>query len=215
MEARARLLAESIRAFATDLQAAGGDAVDPALVVLLAAPLARLTKMIIPNVHQKIDEIVYADEQCGKLRVSREQHGHDLSDEQGGHFELKVSVCSKRGGRCNFNWPVPKADGTIAGRRAKLVESVKEKTRGGHAVLQVKDGLQRKIAEYKLTEPFLVAYFERLPLGKADKHNMACEQCHTCGGFHRMDKLQAASDAMAARKAVEWRSFFNTMPSQC
>ena len=203
----ARALADQLDAMAATLQASG--ALDAATVAILAAPLARLTRIIIPHAHQKLDEIVYAADHA--LTVSAKPHGHDLED-AGAHVELKVSVCpmSSARRRCHFNWPIP-VGVTDAERRAKLVASVRDKTRGGYAVLQVRDGLQRVTHEYRLSEAFLVGYFERVPLGKCANHNMGATECRVCKQFHRLLALHEAS-----RDGVtDWTFLQKPVPSQC
>jgi hypothetical protein len=219
VDARARKLADDLRALYADLQREAvrtGTDTPAGVFAVLAAPLAQLTKMIIPDVHQKIDEIIYAAEHG--LAVNPHQHGHDLADAAGRHIELKVSVAKGRWPKCNFNWPVPKG-ATPTERRTKLLASVEEKTRGGHAVLEVRSGAHALLATYTLSSAFLAAYFARVPLGAADKHNMACEQCKTHGTFHRIAKMQAASERMAAAAndpgVVAWTALFARTAAQC
>lgn len=130
------------------------------------------------------------------LRVNPHQHGADLLDPAGNHIELKVSICKGPVKRCNFNWPVPKG-ATEGERRAKLLNSIAEKVRGGKAILIVRNGIGAELVKYELSSTFLMQYFARITLGTCGNHNMGCVYCVACKTFHRLDKFQAASNAGA------------------
>jgi len=214
MQRRAAALALELESFRQALIAAGGDAPDPALVKIIAVPLCKLVKMTIPNAHQKLDEVVFGAE--NGLDVQEHQHGADLKDADGNSFELKVSVCTKKNRKCNFNWNIPR--GKIAEvRRFKLLASVREKTGGGGAILRVVDAFGALIAEFKFSEAFLLAYFNRLAFGASGNHNLGCTRCRTCDGFHRLEKLRGANDifALAEPWKVDWTAVFAPTAAHC
>lgn len=157
-----------------------------------------------------MDEIVYAAE--NDLEVSPLQHGADLIDKANNHHELKVSICKAPRHRCNIDWHIPKAE-TPETRREKLLASIKEKVRGGGATLIIRNGKGKQLARYTLSESFLLGYFERVKLGKSDVHNMGCSLCMKCKTFHRLDKLQRASDLLNSSDnnelpGAEWEAVF-------
>jgi len=203
-------LSKAIDEFYAAIQDSGGDdALDPAVLKLVAAPLCKLTKMIIPNVHQKIDEVAYADDHM--LIVCEDQHGADLHDSEGNSFELKVSVCTSR---ANFNWNIPA--GTTSKNRRSLLKSVETKTEGGGAIFVVKSKSSKLLAEYKFSSAFLLAYFARVPLGSSKNHNMGCKQCTNCRKFHRLDKLQQNNDLFEENPGgVDWNSVFAPTAANC
>ena len=184
----AKRLCTQVAKFRTRIVNQGGERPDPELVDILGAELCRLVKLLIPNVHQKLDEFIYAQE--NNLKVNEVQHGADLIAKDDGLWELKVSTVKKTTkSRCNFNWPIVKnANADV--RRKKLLANIKEKTQGGGAILIAKDSLQKELAEYKLTHDFLMEYFKQLELTDCATHNMGCEQCSVCKGFHRLEKLK-------------------------
>jgi len=206
-------LAVDLMAAARQCQASK-EPIDPQIVALLQVPLCRLTKMLVPNAHTKMDEIVYAADH--NLELNSATHGHDLRDKQGNHIERKVSVCTTRANYCNFNWNIPQAP-TLEERRKKLLESIKEKTQGGFASLEVTDGDGRRLAEFTLCEGFLLEYFARITIEKSNNHNMGCSRCKTCHKFHRLEKLQAASNGYPIdfMSEDEWVVFMKHTPSQC
>lgn len=106
---------------------------------------------------------------------------------------------------------------TLEERRANLVKSIEEKTKGGGAVYQIRDGLHRLMAEYKLSHGFLMEYFRRVKITvKSRVHNMGCEQCPKCKSFHRLDKLKEASDMFdESPNDVEWNPLFKKINSEC
>jgi hypothetical protein len=199
----------------------GATEVDPVIYEMLAVPLCRLAKIIIPDINQKVDEIVYAADH--NLQVNRAAHGADLHDADGNHYELKVSVCKQPLKRCNFNWPVPKG-GNEADRRARLLASVREKVKGGYARFIVRNGVGADLFTYTLSEEFLVGYFSRIRLGKGGNHNMGGEYCTRCECFHRLIRYHMASMHLAKGKSLEWTdlvtpircpfSYYSTRPKK-
>lgn len=191
--------------------------VDPEVVAILAAPLARLAKMVIPDVHAKIDEVIVAADYPG-LAVNANTHGYDLVDAHGNHIEVKTSVCKERAPKCNFNWPVPKGTND-AERYAKLRASIQEKVAGGFAWLFIRDGMHRQLYRYELSEAFLLEYFARVPLGISTVHNMGCQRCKSCKHFHRLDRMQHLATKMANAKVAvtdaEWNELFERIDAHC
>jgi hypothetical protein len=154
---------------------------------------ARLAVALIPNAHCKLYEVAFAG--AGGYAVNDALRGHDLTDvATGAHVEYKRSVVTRTRPRCNFNWCVPP---DAPDRRARLLASVRAKVGGpgGHARLEVVDGTGRLLRAFVLRGDFLLAYFERAPLGRSGNHNMGCARCRRCGRFHRLERMQAASDA--------------------
>lgn len=162
------------------------------------------------DIHQKVDEIVYAADH--NLQVNRDNHGADLHDTEGNHYELKVSVCKQPMKRCNFNWPVPKGDSEDE-RRSRLLASVHNKVKGGYARFIVRNGLGVDLFVYTLSEEFLVGYFARIKLGKCGNHNMGGEYCTHCERFHRLDRFQEASDQLAKGESIQWTTIVS--PVRC
>jgi hypothetical protein len=196
------------------VQEAGGESPDQKVVDILAVPLCKIVRLLIPSVHQKIDEIVYAEEH--KLVVQEKQHGADLKGSDGKSIELKTSKCTVRSPNCNFNWPLAACKNEVE-RKEKVLKSIKEKTgNGGEAVLIVKDGLDREIAKFRLSGVFLHEYFSRLTLGKSPNYNMGCKRCGTCLKFHRLEKLQAASTLYGQDpNSVDWGALLKPCPADC
>lgn len=225
MEVRAKKLADELVKFHADLlKETPKDAIEaPASIAsALAVPLARLVRALVPNAQTKLDELVYAAD--NDLQVNPNTKGYDLKTADGKHIERKVSVCTTRSPKCNFNWPVPpvqEKDTADASKRRKiLLESVTEKTKnGGGAIFEVQDGLGRTLATYKLHEHFLIAYFSRIKLHKSDVHNMGCARCSTCHRFHRLHNMAVASLQMEAAggdpNVVDWSLFTKKVASDC
>jgi hypothetical protein len=198
-------------------ESASGD-LSPEVRAALTVPLCRLTKMIIPNVHQKIDEHVYAADHPEYV-VNAHQHGADLVavGDATHKRELKVSVATVANKHtCNFNWNVPALGKPLAVRRAELLASVREKTAGGGATFVIRDGLGRELASYTLSDVFLQGYFARIPLGdKTRNHNLRAARCPSCHAFHRLAKLQKFSDLYRELTAAEWASVMGQTLTDC
>lgn len=155
------------------------------------------------DVHQKIDEIIIADERKD-LKVSTHQHGADLKGAKGECYEVKVSVCTTRARTCNFNWPIPNK-GKDTERRTKLLESITAKTKSGGAILRINDGKAAKIAEYEFSHDYLVGYFQRIKLGESNNHNMGCQRCSSCKGFHRLERMKYVDKQVRKNcRRVDW-----------
>lgn len=211
-EKLALLLTQTYEKIATLKNAAD---LDPEIKAILAAPLCRLTKMIIPNVHTKIDEIIYAAD--NELEVNNAPHGHDLVDKDGKHIERKVSVFNPKTKRCNFNWNIPEAQ-SVEYRQILLHKSIVEKVKdGGYASLEVTDELGRTMVEFKLGANFLSQYFVNLPIGRSRVHNMGCERCDKCNKFHRLEHMQELSNyADKNPKAILlWKDLHKRIAAQC
>jgi hypothetical protein len=195
------------------------ESVHDAVASRLTVPLCKLTRLLVPNVNQKIDEIVYAAEHG--LEVNQGSKGVDMKDAQGRRIELKVSCVREKAGLCNVNWPLPPATLGEAERRLQLIASTKEKVGdGGYAQIVIKNKTGKDIASIRLDGAFLIEYFSRLPLPTSNNHNMGCTRCKVCKLFHRLEKLQMCSTAFAkaAFKAEEfdWVSLFaDKVKSQC
>jgi hypothetical protein len=200
-----------------DLTATGSvtdEAPTPDIVSQLALPIARLTKLLIANSHQKLDEVIFAAE--NNLTVSPHQHGTDLFDEQKTPIELKVSVVTRSNKHtAHFNWNIP-GKGTVAiARRHLLLENLKQKIEHGKAILLIKSGNARQVAKFTLSYAFLKEYFTRIAIGTSDKHLMSAAQCRKCHLYHRFVKYQEASDAMEKGGKVDWIKILSVTRSQC
>lgn len=218
MEERARRLAQELVDFHKELLRITPiieTEAPAALGVILAVPLARLTRTLIPNAQSKLDEIVFAADNT--LKVNANTKGHDLSTSEGVHIERKVSTYTKKTPKCNFNWSIPKAD-TPEKKLDLLLASITEKTRGGCAILEVQDGLTRTLATFVLHEKFLLAYFTRLKCN-SDRVNMGCARCRNCHKFHRLQNLADASKLMLESggdpDVVAWLLLFAETSANC
>lgn len=190
-------------------------------------PACLLTKILAPDVRQKLDEYLYAAQNTN-YRVNTCQHGADLIDkETGSSTELKVSTCiinqparpDKNGkfvkpiAKASVIWPMPKYDpkGDQEARRKKVLANMLVKTHSGGAVIRVVNGMQALIKEYHLSHAFLMGYFERAELGTSTSYNMGCPMCKHCKSFHRLDRLQDYSDRMGKEGKLsddEWKKVF-------
>lgn len=199
------------------------ESVDDEICDLLRVPICLFAKLVVPDIHQKVNEIVYADR--NDLTVNKKQHGADLFQTnvetgQRSHVEHKKSRCPRRGRRCNFNWRLPPARLPKEERRKKLLKSISEKTGGpeGHAVLEIVDGMDRLLHSYKLAGSFLLGYFSRIELGKSDNHNMGCARCSRCRKFHRMEKLQLYNNSFIKNGYLteqEWNQLLTKTKQSC
>jgi hypothetical protein len=207
VSAHAQVLVDHLRAH-PDYQ------LSPDLVKKLV-PMAVLLKIAMPDVQQKLNEFIFAAENPN-LTVNKHQHGADLKDKRdNSSVEHKVSVVTKTKPRCNFNWPIPKG-ATEQERRANLLESIRTKTKGGKAVLQVKNGLDTELTSFHFQCEFLMEYFSRITLGESNNHNMGCTRCGDCGDFHR---LRALADLQqkppALRTEAHWKAALAERPAHC
>jgi len=207
------VIAAHSEALIQELRAHPDQPLDVALVQRLA-PVAMLLKIVIPDIHQKIGEVIFAAEHP-ELSVCKHQHGADLKDDKGGRFEHKVSVVTNVRPRCNFNWPVPKG-ATPDERRKKLLDSVREKTAGGGAILEVKNGLGVAQATYRFSNEFLLDYFSRIEIGTSGNYNMGCVRCSDCSAFHRLQVLVDLQRKPAAdRTRSDWAAVLGSVPIHC
>lgn len=156
---------------------------------ILKVSLCRITKLLVPNVQRKIDEISTADEL--NLIVSKSERGADMLDEFGNKYELKVSVCSaKKSFKSNFNWPIPKCSDTDLTRK-KLLEQVIEKTGGveggAYFIAKTKKGVI--VNKYFINGALMYSFFEHLPLHNRSTYNFGSARCNTCHKYHRLEKF--------------------------
>lgn len=155
--------------------------------------LCKMTKMIIPNIHQKIGEIIEL-ENIKKVNpdsiISNKQHGVDIIVNKDSHVEIKESIIKASSGyKCNFNWNVP--TGTTHDNRTNLINSVNEKTKNGHARFIIKDHIGKEVKRYEYSNEFLVEYMKRVDINTKTKNiNFGCKQCQKCYSFHRLDTLK-------------------------
>jgi hypothetical protein len=203
IERRALVLRRDILELYEMISRSSGDRVEREIVEILEPALCSLAKLVIKDCHQKMDEKIYAHE--NGYSVCENQHGPDLKDGKGNFTELKVSRCTGKIKKCNFNWHLPKATSEPE-RRTKILESIRAKTEGGGAHLLIKDGKDRQIAKFVLSHEFLMEYFSRIKIGRCDNHNMGCSMCASCTKFHRLEALQQANDVFSVygRMAVDW-----------
>jgi hypothetical protein len=213
----------------TKLLLRSGDERPPQHVVdQVLVPACLLTKILAPDVRQKLDEYLFAA-QNSSYRVNTNQHGADLIDKDtGSSTELKVSTCivnpparhNKHGKfvkpvpKASVMWPMPKYDskGDQKARRKKVLESMRAKTDSGGAIIRVVNGMQALLKEYHLSHAFLMGYFKRADLGTSTAYNMGCPLCKHCNSFHRLDRFQKYSDRMDKEKGElteeEWKEVF-------
>jgi len=185
-----------IKNYLTEIYASLGKEEEDSELILwirseLKYPLSLTLKFLVPDIHQKINEIIYSHER--NLSVLSQQHGADLQDVDGNCHEHKTSIW-KKGGKCNFNWPIPprkKDDIDDEKRRKKLIESVKSKTKGGTAIFEIKDYHQNLLYSFVFRHAFIVEYFNRVPLGGSNVYNFGCDRCRYCNKFHRLERLKS------------------------
>lgn len=100
----------------------------------LAAPLCKMAKLIVPDIRNKLEEIVQADNYEG-IYVLRDMHGADAFNAENDQFEIKVSAPSLKNDkmRSNFNWIIPHSTSkglSIAQKKAQLLNDNAIKTGG-------------------------------------------------------------------------------------
>ena len=197
-----------------ELSEGGEEFVDPKIVQLLAVPVAKLTKLLILNSHQKLDEVIFAGE--NNLKVNPHQHGPDMFDTNNNPIELKVSVITQSNkNTAHFNWPVPQKGKSEADRRKALLESIINKTKNGSVIMIVKNGRSKEVTRFTLSHQFLYDYFTRVKIGTSDKHLMSAAQCNKCKQFHRFAKYQEASDTLKKGRKVDWNQVMSKTYAQC
>ncbi len=161
----------------------------------LSVILCKMVTLIIDNAHQKMEEIIVADEK--KWTVNDKTYGADLYDEKGNPIELKVSKGkAKTNYKTNFNWPVPKPELDVKERRPMLLKQVKEKTGGSDEIgvqFVAKNSRNSVINVYEFSGKFIYSYFAYLPdnyFPKCDKYNFGCTRCKKCEKYHRLEYLK-------------------------
>lgn len=121
---------------------------------------------------------------------------------------MKVSVVTSKSKRCNFNWNVPKEKKGMT-RRETLINSVKEKTKGGGACFIIKDGLGNELKRYNFSEGFLLGFFNNVKIG-GDNINMGCQRCTKCKKFHKLDKMQEYNNLFEKdNSSINWDNVLN------
>ncbi len=181
----------------------------------LGLAAVRLVKMLIKDAHRKMDEHIAAAENP-HLKVSEKAHGADLHDRKTGSKTEHKSVTSKgTNSSANVNWPIGKPGGASRRRREKVLESIKDKTDAGGAIISIKDGFGREFKEYRLSHEFLMGYFARVPLGSCGNHNMGCKRCPDCGEFHRLAKFEHYSNLERELDEKDWREVFAQTAFRC
>lgn len=204
MEADMVILAQKINETCNWIQKSFEDIDDvpPHISKHLAYPAARLANILLP--FQKLSETIYASK--NQLTINTHQQGHDLEDVTGRRIEHKSSKASKittidknnatikkkNRRHCNVNWVFPSIKLSHIEREKQLIDSIDEKTNNGYMVVEVKNGLDKPIQIYNLSNTFLKEYFMRIYKNK-ERINLGCDQCDTCGHFHRIKKLHDAS----------------------
>lgn len=206
------------------------DAACSNVVRILQSTLCRLTLQLVPNAHQKLDEIVYVADHP-EYTVSEETTGADLTTDDGRRFELKVSVrrAKKHAHACNFNWPLASSSKaamqSMEARRELVVQNIRNKVRGGGAIMVVVDRRRNPVVQFELSEHFLDGYFQRIHLTSSNRvHNMGAPRCKDCGLYHRLDKLHRYSALLEERRISdesadltddEWKQVMAPEPTRC
>lgn len=152
---------------------------------LLEYAFCKVAKPIVPNIATKVDEIVIAHE-LGQMKVSNDLHGADLINVQtGAHIEIKTSTIKRmKGSKANFIWNIVNPE-----NREAILKNVREKVSGGgEAIYRIVDFNGEVCKEYRLSEEFIVAYFEQVPLTKTTtKINMGSTFCWKCKVVERLE----------------------------
>lgn len=156
---------------------------------ILASPLCKVIKTIVPQVQRKIDEIILANE-LGFL-VCKSERGADIEDDEGNSYEVKTSICqSLKNYKSNFVWPIPKGKNEDETRK-KLLQQVLVKTEGPEGgVYFIANNIRGvELNRYFLSSQFVISFFQHLPLPKSGTYNFGCERCITCNNYHRLTRL--------------------------
>jgi hypothetical protein len=191
----------------------------------IGAELCRFAKMMIPNIHQKIDEIIELDDMKNldtacTTSVSAKQHGADLVNiETDSSFEIKATTITKKSPKCNISWNIPSGTNDDP-ERTTLLESIKEKTKNGYAKYLIKDGVGRLIKSYQFSSEFLVEYFAHVAITpKTTKVNFGCKQCSKCCSFHRLDRMIENEKLFYSQEKSltkpQWITLFKKQSSEC
>jgi hypothetical protein len=208
--------------------------------------LCKLTNIAVPEAPRKMGEIIFVHEENAKiaseekmLAVYQTEKGADIFyRSSGAKIEHKQSRVKKSNNyKCNINWPFPKHP-DVEERRKLMLETVKEKTEGGEAILQMRSATEGDVLfnEYRLSHAFLMAYFEDLSpscFPTTSNMNWGCARCKTCLKYHRLEAMKRADDVLTEitkdpeegkEREIWWRandSSWRTLvegfavPSQC
>jgi hypothetical protein len=194
------------------------------LRISLRVPICRLAKLVVPDIQQKLDEFIIADER--DFTVNSATHGNDAEGSNNELIEIKTSRCKKKDKyKCNFNWPLTNVDArstvkkTKAARHRALLRKIDEKTgNGGYAILRLYDHKGAVIMkDYELSNAFLRGFFSHITFGKCNNFNMGCRRCRTCNEWHRIKTFADISSEMSKDGRVltdtEWKSLVNARVS--
>lgn len=189
----------------------------------LVLKMARIMEPVL----SKIDEYIFAYEENKKnpllkIIVNPSLHGADIRYGDGSSLELKTSIVNKKyPARCNINWIVSD------------IETMKEKIKGRGSRIQMRSKQMNEVlAEYNLSEQFLIEYFERVKKNskrvkkksESVKHNMGCDVCKNCHmkkiyKYHRIERMELYSNYMAKNKCdlndKQWADVFSKISSDC
>ncbi len=181
------------------------DAIPEDMRDILKLSLCRATLRVVPEVQTKINEIVRGDEE--NMTVSKAPQGHDLAD--GEKLYEKTSRVTRLQKKCNFNWRIPRAD-TVEERRARLLDSVEEKTHGGGAVFTITDSMAKVVRKYRLSSEFLLEYFNHTPLTLSrEKYTFGSTFCWKCKECPRLKRIaDADADFRDDPEQVDWVKLF-------
>lgn len=165
----------------------------------LAPIIAKTASLVVPNLHQKRDEIIYAAENPDWV-VSSKTTGPDLIHKNGeGVRELKTSrALRKEGYHVNFSFAFqPRKPNESRETLVKRIsKSFDDKVGpGGFAVFRIVNATQDLVVEYKLGNEFLKWYateYDYKPKSRA--FNFGCSRCKDCGAWHRLERLQEYSN---------------------
>ena len=165
--------------------------------LLVAPEICRFAKLLIPDIRQKLDEIIEVDNQIKKdktcsLYVSKSQHGADVIDVKMNRcIEIKTSRITKFNPICNIMWPVPSVTYKDPSRRVFL-DGIREKTKNGFAKYIIQNAKNITIVEYEFKSDFLCELFRRVKITQHTKNiNHGCKQCNSCKSFHKLDKMSS------------------------
>jgi hypothetical protein len=180
------LLVAALEAFKNEVDELGDDEDVPELDRKhLEYAFCKVAKVIVPNIATKVDEIVIAHE-LKQMRVNEDLHGADLTNvETGAHIEIKTSVVKRmKGSKANFNWNIVNPED-----RDAVLRNVREKVGGGgEAIYRILDSKNRVCKEYRLSEAFIIALFQQVPLRKTTtKINMGSTFCWNCKVVERLE----------------------------
>lgn len=182
--------------------------------------LGDVASIVIENIHQKRDEVMYAAAHP-EFEVSVKTTGADLinplTDEK---RELKVARVKKSSKRANFTFSFSerKRGETIPEFRARIVRDISSKLGTNElAVFIIKDWLGRTKKEYQLSGIFIHFYIMMNPAIPKRAINLGGPICKDCGECHRLEKLQRydqTGDPLEFEQA-DWTEIFADTPANC